>query len=196
MQVSVNVFDVKNRRKEWLEFEKTADSSHLVFLDESGVNTDLNRIYGRSIGKNRVFDHSPLNTPTITTVLSSIRIDGSTVAVTYNGGTTGDRFTEYIKDSLITTLKDDDIVIMDNLRSHHVQPVKDAFKEAKISFIYLPPYSPDLNPIEKMWSKVKSILRKWKIRNALDLPHAIDKALSLVTKNDCINWFKSCGYSC
>ena len=134
MQASVNVFDVKKQREEWLEFEKTVDRSRLVFLDESGVNTDLNRIYGRSIGKKRVYDHSPLNTPTITTVLSSIRTDGSTIAVTYNGGTTGDRFSEYLKNNLIPELKSDDIVIMDNLRSHHVQAVKEAFEEAKIQY--------------------------------------------------------------
>ena len=196
MQASVNVFDVKKQREEWLEFEKTVDRSRLVFLDESGVNTDLNRIYGRSIGKKRVYDHSPLNTPTITTVLSSIRTDGSTIAVTYNGGTTGDRFSEYLKNNLIPELKSDDIVIMDNLRSHHVQAVKEAFEEAKIQYMYLPAYSPDLNPIEKMWSKVKSILRKWKIRNVLDLPQAIQKALSLVSPTDCLHWFESCGYYC
>lgn len=196
MQVSVNAFDVKNKRAEWEIFEKTADSNHLVFIDESGVNTDMNRIYGRSIGENRVIDHSPLNTPLTTTILSSVRADGSTVTVTYSGGTTGERFTAYLKEKLIPTLKKDDIVVMDNLRSHHVKSVQEAFLGTDFKLMYLPPYSPDFNPIEKMWSKVKSILRKWKVRNATDLPKSILKAISLVTAKDCCNWFKSCGYYC
>lgn len=196
MPVSVNAFDVKNKRAGWQTFEESVYSSHLVFLDESGINTDMNRIYGRSIGKKRVTDHSPLNTPKITTVLSSVRTDGSTVTVTYSGGTTGERFAAYLKEKLIPTLKQGDIVVMDNLRSHHVKSVQEAFSNTEFKLMYLPPYSPDFNPIEKMWSKVKSILRKWKIRDASQLPNAIIKAVSLVTPKDCCNWFKSCGYYC
>lgn len=184
--------DVQARRTEWREQLKGIDQSHLVYLDECGVNTDMTRIYGRSIGKARVVDHAPLNTPKTTTVLSSIRTDGSHVTETYLGGTTGERFTAYLKDKLIPTLKPGDVVVMDNLRSHHVADVKTIFDQAGIRFLYLPPYSPDLNPIEKMWSKLKAILRKWKLRSADLLPTAVYKALDLVSVPDCLHWFDSC----
>ena len=190
------VFDVTEKRTEWKDYAQKTDVNHMVFLDESGVNINLNRIYGRSIGKTRVVDHAPLNTPSTTTILSSIRADGSHVTITYTGGTSGDRFASYIKDNLIPALHAGDIVIMDNLRSHHVQAVKEAFKNTEIQCQYLPPYSPDLNPIEKMWSKVKSILRKGKVRNVTSLPKAVLDAIKLVSPTDCIHWFKSCGYYC
>ena len=85
------------KRTAWKEQLAGVDQSHLVYLDECGVNTDMTRIYGRSIGKTRVVDHAPLNTPQTTTILSSIRTDGSHVTVTYSGGTTGDRFTAYLR---------------------------------------------------------------------------------------------------
>ena len=192
----MTVFDVKEKRAAWKEYTQKNDANRMVFLDESGVNTDLTRIYGRSIGKTRVVDHAPLNTPSSTTILSSIRADGSHVTITYTGGTSGARFASYIKDNLIPVLHTGDIVIMDNLRSHHVKAVEEAFANTDIQCQYLPPYSPDLNPIEKMWSKMKSILRTQKVRDVSKLPEAVSDALKKVTQTDCIHWFKSCGYYC
>ena len=99
MQASVTALDVQARRAERTEQLKEIDPSHLVYLGECGVNTDMTRIYGRSIGKTRVVDHAPLNTPKTTTVLSSIRTDGSHVTETYLGGTNGERFTAYLRES-------------------------------------------------------------------------------------------------
>jgi transposase len=194
MQASVTVIEVQEKRIKWKETIQKNDAGHLVFLDESGVNTNLTRRYGRSIGKARVEDHTPLNTPKTTTVLSSMRADGSKATVTYMGGTTGVRFVDYLKTVLIPTLKPGDIVVMDNLRSHHVKDVQKLFDRTQFQVTYLPPYSPDLNPIEKMWSKMKSILRKWKVREVSALPHSIEAALRLVSAEECTNWFRSCGY--
>lgn len=185
---------MKEKRAEWEEFMSKCDAEHLIFLDESGVNTNMTRLYGRGIGKARVEDHTPLNTPKTTTVLSSIRLDGSRATVTYTGGTTGVKFVDYLKNTLIPALKPGDIVVMDNLRSHHVNAVQELFAGTEFHLAYLPPYSPDLNPIEKMWSKMKSILRKLKIRNLDKLPDAIMSALKQVTATDSQHWFASCGY--
>ena len=87
-------------------------------------------------------------------------------------------------------------VVMDNMRSHHVKKAAEVLRKANIDFLYLPPYSPDFNPIEKMWSKIKSILRKIKVRSASLLPDAIKNAFSLIIKEDCLGWFKSCGVCC
>ena len=192
----MTVFDVKEKRAAWKEFAEKIDRTRLVFLDESGVNTNFSRIYGRSIGKERVPDSTPLNTPKTTTVLSSIKTDGSHVIITYPGGTNGQRFTSYLKNDLIPTLHPGDVVVMDNMRSHHVKGVKEAFSDTGIDFCYLPPYSPDLNPIEKLWSKMKAVLRTLKIRDVAKLPKAVLDALNLVKPEDCLHWFESCGYYC
>ena len=82
---------------------------------------------------------------------------------------------------------------MDNMRSHHAKAVTEILNKSQISYVYLPPYSPDLNPIEKMWSKMKSNLRKQKVRIASELPKAVKKALETVTATDCAGWFRACG---
>lgn len=172
----------------------TPTLNRLVFLDESGVNTNLTRRYGRAFGKERVTDCVPLNKPKNTTILSSARLDGSIAFTTYSGGTTGDKFLQYLKETLIPTLHPWDIVVMDNLRTHHIQEVHRLLSEAQIMFVYLPAYSPDLNPIEMMWSKVKAILRKAKERTEETLIAAINEAMKEITPEDCQGWFRKAGY--
>ena len=172
----------------------TPSLHRLVFLDESGVNTNLTRRYGRAFGKERVTDSVPLNKPKNTTILSSMRLDGSVAYTTYSGGTTGARFIEYLKETLIPTLKPWDIVIMDNLRVHHIEEVRTLLSRAGVMLMYLPAYSPDLNPIEMMWSKVKAILRKVKERTQETLVAAIKEAMKEITPEDCQGWFRKSGY--
>lgn len=167
---------------------------HLVFLDESGVNTNLTRLYGRAFSSQRAVDHAPLNTPQTTTVLSSIRLNGEKAFTTYQGGTTGERFVQYLKETLLPTLKPGDIVVMDNMRSHHVKAVREVLEEKGMKVLYLPPYSPDLNPIEKMWSKMKALLRGWKVRSLDLLPDAVRMALDSVSQLDCRHWFATSAY--
>lgn len=188
------MFDVQEKRREWREAIKPEMAEHLVFLDESGVNTDLTRLYGRAPSSQRAVDHAPLNTPQTTTVLSSIRLDGEKAFTTYQGGTTGERFVQYLKEILLPTLRPGDIVVMDNMRSHHVKAVREILEAKGMKVLYLPPYSPDLNPIEKMWSKMKAILRRWKIRTLDLLPDAIQNALSCVSPLDCFHWFAASDY--
>ena len=188
------MFDVQEKRREWKETITPEMVEHLVFLDESGVNTDLTRLYGRALSSQRAVDHAPLNTPQTTTVLSSIRLDGEKAFTTYQGGTTGERFVQYLKETLLPTLRPGDIVVMDNMRSHHVKAVREILEAKGMKVLYLPPYSPDLNPIEKMWSKMKAILRKWKIRCLEQLPDAIERALACVSQLDCLHWFLDSDY--
>ena len=168
--------------------------NNLVFLDESGVNINETRHYGRAEGGARVHDSAPLNTPTSTTMLSTVRLDGETVYTTMAGSLNGERFKEYLRDSLVPKLRHGDIVIMDNLRSHKVQGVKELIETAGASVLYLPPYSPDLNPIEQMWSKIKAALRALKPRTVGELENAIPKAFDLITSDDILGWFTCAGY--
>lgn len=141
----------------------------------------------------RCVDNTPLNTPKNTTILSSIRLNGETAYTIYQGGTTRNKFVDYLSHVLAPTLQEGDIVIMDNLQTHHANAVKEVIENLNIKVMYLPPYSPDLNPIEKMWSKIKSILRKRKVRDFHALSKAIAYAFSKVCALDCSGWFRSCG---
>ena len=170
------------------------DTALLVFLDESGINTNLARRYGRSVGKRRVVDHVPLNTPRTTTILSSVRLDGSTARTVFSGGVTGERFKSYLKEALLPTLHPGDILVMDNLGSHKVQGVAEMIHSAGVELRYLPPYSPDMNPIEMMWSKIKAFLRKHRPRSGDDLLNLIPDAFALVSLSDCSAWFSAAGY--
>ena len=194
MRQNRSVPDVKEKRKSWREHLSENDADHLVFLDESGVNTDMTRHYARSKKNERAVDSTPVNTPCNTTILFSVRLNGKTCHTVYCGGTTMEWFAEYLKTMLIPALSKTDIIVMDNMRSHHAKIVKQVLDESGINDLYLPPYSPDLNPIEKMWSKLKAYLRKEKVRIASELPLAIERAFSTVRASDCLGWFRSCNY--
>ena len=185
---------MQEKRKKWGTNISDIKAENLVFLDESGVNINLTRLYAHALKNKRAVDSAPLNKPVTTTVLSSIRLDGTIVYTTYQGGTTAKRFYDYIKDNLIPSLKKDDVVIMDNMSSHHTKMVTKLLDDENISYKFLPPYSPDLNPIEKMWSKMKAYLKKKKVRLVDKLSYAVRSALETVCISDCNGWFRSCGY--
>jgi len=166
---------------------------HLAFLDESGVNTNLTRLYGWNLSSKRVVDHAPLNTPRSTTVLSSIRLTGEKAFTTYVGGATGERFVAYLRETLISTLKPGDIIIMDNMCPHHAKAAGELLRQNSMMPLYLLLYNPDLSPIEMMWSKMKLLLRKWKIRKPDDLPAAVHRALDHVSLSDVLHWFSFSG---
>jgi len=168
--------------------------STLVFLDESSINTGMVRLYGRGKSNERVTDYMPDSRFERISILSSIRANGDMVPLVFEGALNGELFKAYISECLAPTLHKGDIVIMDNLTSHKVSGVTDPIISAGASVIYLPPYSPDLNPIEMMWSKMKAYLRKAKAATKELLETAIAEALDTVTTSDILNWFAADGY--
>ena len=128
-------------------------------------------------------------------MISSIRLDGSTACMAIEGATDTDVFRAYVREVLCPTLKEGDMVIMDNLAPHKNEETIDLIEAAGATAHFLPAYSPDLNPIEKMWSKVKALLRSAEARTHEDLIAAIASALERITPQDAINYFASCGYS-
>jgi len=128
-------------------------------------------------------------------MISSIRLDGSTACMTIEGATDTEVFRVYVSRVLCPTLRPGDVVVMDNLSPHKSEPILSLIAQAGAQVLFLPAYSPDLNPIEKMWSKVKTFLRSAEARTELSLIRAIGLALGSVTRQDAMNWFASCGYS-
>jgi transposase len=169
--------------------------ARLVFIDESGAKTNMTRLYGRAMAGQRAVDDTSSGHWCTTTMISSVRFDGSTACMVVDGATTKDIFEAYVEQILLPTLKAGDIVILDNLSAHKSQHVRELIESIGAELCYLPAYSPDLNPIEKMWSKIKSILRTLKAKTQEALINAIAKALEKVTASDAKGWFESCGYT-
>jgi transposase len=128
-------------------------------------------------------------------MISSIRVNGETACMTLDGATDTEAFLVYVREVLCPTLQPGDIVVMDNLTPHKSEPTLTLIREKGAEVLFLPAYSPDLNPIEKMWSKVKGFLRSAEARTQEALLAAIRAALASVTPKDAMNWFASCGYS-
>ena len=192
MPVNRSVPDAAQKRKDWNGLISGFKARDLVFLDESGCNTDMTRRYAYSLGGSRAIDSAPLSKPKNTTILSSIQTLRYTA---FSGGTTVERFKRYLEIDLLPHLNDNSVLIMDNMKSHYAKAVKNLLDSSGVRYIYLPPYSPDLNPIEKLWSKVKAFLRKFKARTLDALPNAIQNAFHSVTISDCSGWFRFCGYA-
>jgi transposase len=171
------------------------DLHRLVFIDEAGAKTNMTRLYGRAEKGERVVDLAPHGHWCTTTMISSIRLNGTTACMAVDGSTTGDVFRAYTEHVLVPSLHPGDIVVLDNLSAHKDKVSREMIESVGAQVIFLPPYSPDLNPIEKMWSKVKQLLRGTKARTQESLLTAIGVALECVTEADALGWFDSCGYS-
>lgn len=187
--------DVKQRREQWSAQQGALDLAHLVFLDESGAKTNMTRLRGRALGGARLADAAPHGHWCTTTIIGAVRLDGSTACMAVAGATDKDTFREYVRCVLVPTLRAGDIVVLDNLSAHKDQESQNLVEQAGAELRFLPPYSPDLNPIEKMWSKIKTFLRAAKARTEEDLYQAIGLALETVTPQDAEGWFRSCGYT-
>ena len=167
----------------------------MIFLDESGAKTNLTRLRGRAFKGQRVHASTPCGHWHTTTLISSIRLDGSTACLAIEGATDTEVFQTYVREVLCPTLRAGDTVVMDNLSPHKNDHTLALITQAGAKVLFLPAYSPDLNPIEKMWSKVKNYLRSAEARTQEALIEAIGLALRTITPQDAINWFAACGYS-
>jgi len=170
------------------------EAERLIFLDESGVTTDMTRRYGRVVGGVRVSEGTPAGHWTTLTVLGAVSSSGWVATMTIEAATDGDVFLAYLEHVLCPQLKPGRIVVMDNLAAHKVDGVRELIEMTGAQLRYLPPYSPDFNPIEMCWSKVKQALRATKARTLGALEQAMASALATVTAQDSANCFRHCGY--
>ena len=171
------------------------DPDALVFLDESGAQTNLARLRGRCPEGERLVAPVPHGHWKTYTMLAAVRTTGPCAAALVDGPVDADVFKAYVEAVLVPALRPGDVVVMDNLQPHKAAGVREMIEAAGARLLYLPPYSPDYNPIENMWSKVKQLLRSAAARTFEALQRAVWEALDAVTADDCRGFFAHCGYA-
>jgi transposase len=166
----------------------------LVFLDETGTSTKMTRLRGRCLRGRRLFARAPFGHWTTQTVVAGLRCYGLTAPFVIDGPMTRQIFETYVETQLAPTLAKGDVVILDNLSAHKSAKAAQCLKQRGAWFLFLPPYSPDLNPIEQVWSKIKAHLRKAEARTFEALWRAIGDICELIEPEECRNYFKAAGY--
>jgi transposase len=174
--------------------QKTLDPAKLVFIDETWASTAMTRRYGRAPSCERLLGYVPGGHWKTTTFIAALRHDRLTAPWVLDGPINGEGFLAYVRQALVPTLVVGDIVVLDNLGSHKVQGIREAIEAAGARLLYLPPYSPDFDPIEQVFAKLKNWLRKVKKRTVATLWDAIGEALALFPPQECSNYFANSGY--
>ena len=182
-------------RRRWIREQGLLDSSYLVFIDETSVNTNMTRLYGRGPRGERVTGRVPLASWKTLTFVAALRCDAMTAPMLIKGAMNGETFVAYIEQCLVPTLGRGDIVVMDNVPAHKVEGVREAIESAGATLRYLPPYSPDLNPIELSFSALKAFLRKFGERTEDALHRRIGRFVRQLQSDTCANFFTHDGYA-
>jgi transposase len=182
----------RKQREEFVAHIRTISAERLIFLDESGVTTSMTRLRARCQGGRRIHEATPGGHWKILTILGAMSLDGMIATMTIEEATDADIFLAFVEQVLCPALKHGDLVVMDNLSSHKVPEVRSWIESAGAQMLYLPPYSPDLNPIEKAWAKLKQLLRSAQARTKAALEQAIADSLKLITADNAKAWFRLC----
>lgn len=178
----------------WRDNQRILHPDHLVFLDETGVSTNMTRLRGRCAGGERLIGKVPHGHWNITTFIAGLRCDGLVAPMVTDGAMNGEIFLAYVEQLLVPVLRPGDHVIMDNLAVHKIIGVRRAIESAGATLLYLPPYSPDLNPIEMAFSKLKAPLRKAAERTVEKPWDRIGSLMPAFTESDCRNFMAHQGY--
>lgn len=185
---------MRRAREQWREDQPAWEAGKLVFLDETGVSTNLTRRYGRAEKGKRCVASVPHGHWQTSTFIAALRQDGLEAPWLLDGPMNGEAFLQYIRQVLGPTLQPCDIVVADNLSSHKVAGVRAAIEARGAILLFLPPYSPDLNPIENFFARLKALLRKAAQRNFDGLVLSLADILHSVTPQECSNYFRAAGY--
>lgn len=183
-----------HRREAWRASQGSIDPDRVVFIDETWAKSNMARTYGRSHEGSRLVEKTAFGRWQTTTFLGALRSEGFVAPLTVDGAINGSLFRAWVEQHLVPTLHAGDVVVMDNLSSHKVNGVREAIERAGAQLRYLPPYSPDLNPIELAFSKFKRLLRDGAARTVDKLWDLCGEVLNCFTKAECLNYFKHCGY--
>jgi transposase len=186
--------NVEASREVWFEGQLDLDPTKLVFIDETSISTSMARRFGWAPRGERCRASIPFGHWKTTTFVGGLRVDRIDAPMTIDGALDGEAFLAYVEQALAPTLSEGDTVVMDNVPTHKVAGVSEAIAARGASVLYLPAYSPDFDPIEKFFSKFKSILQRIAARTADALEAAVAEALRSVTPEECRNYFAACGY--
>ena len=184
------------RRRVWKAAQPFIDPRSLVFLDETGVNTKMARLHGWAPVGERCRDSVPWGHWKTMTFIAGLRLSGITAPWVLDGPMDGEAFRVYVREVLAPTLRRGDVVVLDNLPSHKVAGVRKAITARRAQLFYLPPYSPDLNPIEMAFAKLKALLRQEPARTIDALVSRIGHLLDRFPAIECANFFQAAGYQC
>ena len=186
--------DVLSAREAWFDGQVDLDPERLVFIDETWTATNMTRSHGRSRRGERLRMGYPHGHRKTTTLVAGLRMTGMVAPMVLDGPVNGDWFEAYVSQVLVPDLRHGDVVIMDNLSSHKRVSVRNLIEAAGARLLFLPPYSPDFNPIEKAFARLKAMLRKAGERTVSGLWSLIGKLVDLFQPQECANYFSSCGY--
>jgi transposase len=186
---------VERLRREHRSVVAEIRPENLIFVDESGANLSFCRLWARSPRGLRAYGSAPQNWGENITILSALSLRGILASMIVPGSTDSDVFLAYVEEVLAPQLWPGAVVLMDNLSPHKARGVQEAIEETGTRLLYLPPYSPDLNPIEQAWSKLKSHLRSIAARTYCRFSRAIAAALNLISPQDARGFFTQCGYA-
>jgi transposase len=187
--------DVARKRARWRRHQGRVDPARLVFIDETWAKTNMTRTHGRALRGERLIGRVPHGRWTTMTFLAGLRIDGIVAPCVIDGPINGSIFLAWVVQFLVPTLRAGDIVVLDNLGSHKGQLVRRAIRDAGAHRLLLPPYSPDLNPIEQVFAKLKLLLRKAAERTVEATWKRIGKLLDAFPPHECANYFRNSGYA-
>jgi transposase len=186
---------VARRRAQWKKYQGRLNASRLVFIDETWAKTNMTRTHGRCARGERLVAKVPHGRWRTLTFLAALRLDRIEAPGVIDGPINGDSFLAYVEQILVPTLQPGDIVIIDNLGSHKGKAVRQAVRAAGAKLFFLPPYSPDLNPIEQVFAKLKTLLRKAAERTVEAVWKRIGALLHAFTPQECANYFANAGYA-
>jgi transposase len=186
---------VARKRLRWKRYQARLDPRRLVFIDETWAKTNMTRTHGRALRGRRLVDKVPHGHWKTLTFLAALRCDAITAPFVLDGPINGEWFLAYVEQMLVPTLSPGDVVVMDNLGSHKGKAVRRAIRNAGAHLIFLPPYSPDLNPIEQVFAKLKTLLRKAAERTVEATWRRIGKLLDHFSADECANYLVNSGYA-
>jgi transposase len=185
---------VARKRAWWQKYLTRIDISRLVFIDETWTKTNMAPLRGWGTKGKRLFGFAPHGHWKTLTFLAALRISGVTAPWLLNGPINGESFLIYVREVLLPTLRQGDIVVMDNLGSHKAKIIRHLLRSVGARLMFLPPYSPDLNPIEQFFAKLKHELRKVRARSEDALNDCIGAIIRATSENECSNYITSAGY--
>jgi transposase len=184
------VQELRHDYRRWLD---QIDVRNLVFVDEAGINLSMSRLFARAVNGERAVGSIPGNKGGNVSLIGALNLDGLIASMTVPGSTNTEVFLTYVTQVLLPQLWKGAIVVMDNLKVHHAERVRVAIESVGAKVKFLPPYSPDLSPIELCWSKLKQFLRSCEARTPESLDQAMAEAVNYITEDDAFGWFNHCG---